>query len=598
MATFGQSSSAKADNATAKDHTVYANGKSHDTFIGLSGSRLNIMIAVTAGVGFTLFGYDQGVMGSLLTLPSFLQQFPTMNGATHPTLQGATVGIYEIGCFAGAVSCLIWGNAFGRRAMIWIGSIFMAVGTIIQCIGEHVAMLWVGRIITGIGNGQHTSTIPVWQSECSPPHRRGMLIMIEGSLIALGIMISYWVDFALFWADSAKGFSPLQEGYVKATSIDTVSWRFPIAFQLLLILPTFLTIWMPESPRWLLLRGREEDARKVLSALHERPRHDPIIDTLVDEINEGLALSKDVRFRDLLKQGKSHNFHRTVLGFVVQMFQQITGINLITYYAGTIFQNNMGMTDVTARILAACNGTEYFLASLVAIFTIEKFGRRKLMIFGALGQAFTMAVLTGLLSRTALQWDPKPIDEEMCSFYRQGRINESIWCEQVPGKARRDGYAVGGVVMLFVFNTFFAIGWLGMTWLYPAECTPLSIRAQANGISTSANWLFNFLVVMITPIAFANINNYTYLIFCVINLLMAPASWWIFPETAGRSLEEMDEIFARSSVWNPYDVVRIEKTFPRRYDQHGHLKLEYIEEHQHFHGVDTSLKPAPSPENI
>lgn len=108
-----------------------------------------------------------------------------------------------------------------------------------------------------------------------------------------------------------------------------------------------------------------------------------------------------------------------------------------------------------------------------------------------------------------------------------------------------------------------------MTWLYPAECTPLSIRAQAAGLGTCANWLFNFMVVMITPVAFASINNYTYLIFAVINFLMAPASFLIFPETAGRSLEEMDEIFAKSNPWNPYDVVRKEKKYPHRYDRHG-----------------------------
>lgn len=110
-----------------------------------------------------------------------------------------------------------------------------------------------------------------------------------------------------------------------------------------------------------------------------------------------------------------------------------------------------------------------------------------------------------------------------------------------------------------------------MTWLYPAEITPLSIRAAANGISTSANWLFNFMVVLVTPVAFATIYNRTYIIFAVINFAMAIASWAIFPETAGRSLEEMDGIFAQASMLNPYDVVRIEKNTPRRYDTSGNL---------------------------
>ena len=548
----------------------------HVKFVGLSGSKLNFLIAIAAGVGFVLFGYDQGVMGSLLTLPSFLQKFPDMNADTHSRMQGAVIGIYEIGCFLGSISCLLWGNLLGRRAMIWIGSVLMAVGAVIQVIGEHIAMLWVGRIIAGIGNGQHTSTIPVWQSECSAPHLRGMLIMIEGSLIAFGIMVSYWVDFALFWADKSSGIHPEQAGFKVATSIDSVAWRFPIAFQLLLILPTFITIWLPESPRWLVLVGREDEARSVLSALNERPRSDPIIDTLLDEIREGLEISGKARLSDLFKQGKSHNFHRTALAFVIQMFQQISGINLITYYAGTIFQNNIGMTDVVSRILAACNGTEYFLASIVAIFTVERIGRRKLMIFCALGMSFTMAVLTGLMSKSALQYQDVQVDPELCAT-----TGAAGFCEMKPGEAQNKGYAYGACVMLFVFNTFFGIGWLGMTWLYPAECTPLSIRAQANGISTSANWLFNFMVVMITPVAFHNIRNYTYLIFCVINLLMAPASWWIFPETAGRSLEEMDEIFARASIWNPFDVVCVERDFPRRYDAKGRIKKGYVQSHGH-----------------
>lgn len=550
--------------------------KEHVKYCGLSGPSLNLLIAIAAGVGFVLFGYDQGVMGSLLTLPSFLQRFPEMNGQTNSRMQGGVIGIYEIGCFVGSISCLLWGNVLGRRAMIWIGSIFMAVGAVIQVIGEHISMLWVGRIIAGIGNGQHTSTIPVWQSECSAPHLRGMLIMIEGSLISFGIMISYWVDFALFFADSSKGTHPLQSEFKAATNIDSVAWRFPLAFQIIFIIPTFLTIWLPESPRWLMLVGREYEARHVLSALNRRQLNDPLLDTMLDEIREGLELAnKSSKVSDVFRQGKSHNFHRTALAFVIQMFQQISGINLITYYAGTIFQNNIGMTDLVARILAACNGTEYFMASIISIFTIEYFGRRNLMIFGAIGMCFTMAVLTGVLSQSALNYSMKQLDSELCGKGLQD------YCKMVPGEAINKGYAVGGAVMLFVFNTFFAIGWLGMTWLYPAECTPLTVRAQANGISTSANWLFNFMVVMITPVAFDNIQNYTYLIFCAINFCMIFATWWIFPETAGRSLEEMDEIFAQSSVWNPHDVVCIERNFPRRYDKHGMLKKEYVTEHMH-----------------
>lgn len=128
-----------------------------------------------------------------------------------------------------------------------------------------------------------------------------------------------------------------------------------------------------------------------------------------------------------------------------------SGINLITYYAATIYQNEIKLTPFMSRILAACNGTEYFLASWIAVFIIEKIGLRKLMLFGAAGQAASMIVLAVMT-----------------------KIGGTT-----PG--------IVAAAFLFIFNTFFAIGWLGMTWLYPAEIVPLRIRAPANAVSTSAN---------------------------------------------------------------------------------------------------------------
>jgi hypothetical protein len=132
-----------------------------------------------------------------------------------------------------------------------------------------------------------------------------------------------------------------------------------------------------------------------------------------------------------------------------------------------------------SRILAACNGTEYFLASWIAVFIIEKIGRRKLMLFGAAGQSASMVILAVMT-----------------------KIGGTT-----PG--------IVAAAFLFIFNTFFAVGWLGMTWLYLAEIVPLRIRAPANAVSTSANWAFNFMVVMITPMSFSSIGYKTYIIFAV-----------------------------------------------------------------------------------
>ncbi|KAH7313008.1 general substrate transporter, partial [Rhexocercosporidium sp. MPI-PUGE-AT-0058] len=240
-------------------------------------------------------------------------------------------------------------------------------------------------------------------------------------------------------------------------------------------------------------------------------------------------------FNDLFTMGPDRHFHRTILAYVNQMFQQISGINLITYYIPNVLEQQVGLSPTLAKLIAACNGTEYFLASWVAVFTVERFGRRQLMLFGAAGMSLSMVALA--------------------------------ICDSIGSAA-----GIGQTVFLFVFNTFFPIGWLGMTWLYPAEIVPLKIRAPANALATSGNWLFNFMasftlgmsiplantqkVVMITPVAFSSIRYKTYtfpsphpwLKSSTRNAFIFPVVYFFYPETAYRSLEEMDNIFLKTKI--------------------------------------------------
>ena len=288
--------------------------------------------------------------------------------------------------------------------------------------------------------------------------------MIEGALITGGICFSYWLDYGFYYLDP-----------------NPVAWRFPIAFQIVFALIILsLVLELPESPRWLILKGKEDEALSVLGALSDRPADDPFIQGEFTAIKDTvLEMAVYGRFRSLFTNDENRHFHRTVLAYVNQVFQQISGINLITYYAATIYQNEIKLSASTSRVLAAANGTEYFLASWIAVFTIEKFGRRRLMLFGAAGMSMSMVILAVMT--------------------------------KIGGK----GPGIVAALFLFLFNTFFAIGWLGMTWLYPAEIVPLRIRAPANSLSSSANWAFNFMVVMITPVAFQSIGYQTYIIFAV-----------------------------------------------------------------------------------
>ncbi|KAE8408988.1 general substrate transporter [Aspergillus pseudonomiae] len=497
----------------------------------LKGRALNWSIGFIASCGFLMFGYDQGVLSALLTLDSFQEVLPLMtpreksndlcwldnptNTIPHPTYctgdpntQAAGVAIYQIGCWMGSLVILVYGERWGRKSSTFWGSSIMIIGTIMQAACFDYGLFVAGRVVGGIGNGMVTSTIPTWQSECARPHQRGVLIMLSGALISAGVMIAYWVDYEFYFLTGS------------------VRWRFPLMFQSFFTIVVMIgLLYLPDSPRWLTMQGRHAEARDVTARLVGKSEDHPEVEEELRNINEALEVQSrggSFKYRELLTNGPSQNLRRSALAMVSQFFQQMCGINLVTYYATAIFENSLGFGPSMARLLAACNGTEYFMASLIALPLIERTGRRKLMIIGASGMMASMAILAGTVSTGEIMENGSPKLETK--------------------------YGVTATVFLFVFNSFFAIGWLGMTWLYPAEITNLRIRIQANALSTSSNWMSNFLIVMITPPAFANLGYQTYIIFAVFNAALIPCVYLFFPETKGRTLEELDVVFASANA--------------------------------------------------
>ena len=430
------------------------------------------------------------------------------------SLVAVAVASYNLGCLLGALICIKLGDKLGRRWTIFTGSAIMLLGAMLQASSFHISQLIVGRVITGIGNGMNTSTIPVWQSETSHSRHRGALVMLDGALVVAGSAFSYWVNF---------GFHFMSE--------HQLSWRFPLALQAAAVVPIFIgVLFLPESPRWLLMKGDRYEAGYVLSSLHDATWYSKEVQSELSAIQETLSAEKS-SFKDVFAMNReTRHLHRTLLACAAQAFQQLSGINLITYYLPIIF-GNLGFTGHMPSLLAALNGTEYFLAALIPLFLVEKVGRRMLMLVGAAGMSVSMIVLT-----------------------------VSSRCFEVHGNVA-SGYI--SVVFTFVFNSFFAFGWLGMGWLYPPEIVSTPIRGRANAMSTATNWLFNFLVVMIAPPSFAAMGAYTYLIFAIINALMFPAVHFFFPETKGQKLEDIDDIFAKNG-W--FSVVSASKQEAQKSD--------------------------------
>lgn len=487
--------------------------KSRTNTSGLSGRALRVSVTLTATLGFSLFGYDQGLMSGLITGHEFNYEFPATKG--NSVNQGAVTACYEIGCFFGALFAMFRGERIGRRPLIILGAFIIILGTLISVTAYRDAwgtgQFVVGRVITGIGNGMNTATIPVWQSEMSKPEKRGMLVNLEGSVVAIGTFVAYWVDFGMSYVNNSS------------------QWRFPVAFQIFFAFFVMIgALQLPESPRWLLSKGRREEAVFVLAALNDVPIDDEGVDEEATAIQDAVekVSKKQISMKEVFTGGKTQHFRRMLIGSSTQFFQQFTGCNAAIYYSTVLFEQTIGLTGKLPLILGGVFATIYALSTIPSFFLIEKLGRRNLFLIGATGQGCSFIITFGCLVKDTTQ------------------------------------NAKGAAVGLFLFIVFFAFTILPLPWVYPPEINPLRTRTVASAISTCTNWLTNFAVVMFTPVFIANARWGCYLFFAVMNFIFVPIIFFFYPETAGRSLEEMDIMFAKAHV-EKKPVWRVAQTMPK-----------------------------------
>ncbi|OQV09483.1 hypothetical protein CLAIMM_13601 [Cladophialophora immunda] len=460
-------------------------------FAGAQGRLLAVQIAIAGSIGFLLFGYDQGVLGGLNAAEEFLDQF------NHPSssLLGTINAIYEIGCCAGAIAVFICGESLGRKKCLYIGAVTMFIGAALQASSFGVPQMIVGRVICGIGNGFNTATTPLWLCELLPAKRRGRDVSIAGNLIAFGIIIAYYFNIGLSYTSGP------------------VQWRLPIAFQgVFIILQLIWTKFLPESPRWLIKHGRHEEAVDILAQLHGKntPCDFPAVLEQKRLIDEALAIENEGgpwTITEIFQNGPLKIRRRYILVIGIQAMQQLSGINVLVYYAPHTLTTDMGFSYKEALYVAAGIAVTYWVFSFSQVFFLDQMGRRRPLIVGAVLQAVCF-LCAGLLQRNV-----------------------------TPAKAK------ASLFFFFAYEAIFAVGWLAIPWLYPAEFMPLRHRTHSAAIATAADWIFNYMIVQITPISISNIRWKTYMIFFVINLAMAVVVWLFYPETSGRTLEEIDYMY-------------------------------------------------------
>lgn len=246
------------------------------------------------------------------------QHFLDLMGHPSSALIGLSVAIYEIGCCLGSLSTGRVSDILGRRNTIRVGSVILIVGAVIQTATVSLGMTIAARILTGIGNGMNTATVPVYQSEISPPKSRGAHVCFECALIVVGIGIAYWLEYGLHFVGGE------------------FAWRFPLAFQivfaLILIGGTFI---IPETPRWLVAHGKDDKAKEVLARLWtEGDINHPRCIAEYEEIRDGIELERHENissYKDLFTKGKFNNRKRVLIGMLSQIIQQLGGINVSCY---------------------------------------------------------------------------------------------------------------------------------------------------------------------------------------------------------------------------------------------------------------------------
>ncbi|KAH1423747.1 hypothetical protein KXX32_007219 [Aspergillus fumigatus] len=459
------------------------------------------LCCILATLGSFLFGYDSGVIGSTLEQAAFLQQFD------HPSdaVTGGIVSSYNGGAILGSIAAPYICDPFGRRPVMFVGALLAALGAALQAGATHVAMLIVGRLIAGFSIGLMATTIPIYCSEVAPAHIRGFLGAMQQWMLGLGVVVAQWV------------------GYGCSLHTGAFSWRFPLAMQAVPAVILGTGVWfLPESPRWLIEKGRKDAGKAVLNRLHlNRTRtNTDLIESEFTQICESIASdSRTVvsSWRQLLFSSPTWR-HRVLLACGIQAFTQCSGTNVIQVYSPRIYRSLGLPTSTTLMITGVWGALAQFWNTVFLLF-IDRVGRRKLLIPSLLGMGAALCV-----------------EATLARYYGNFAPDADSSVSASPAALR------AAIAMFFVFSLFFtALGLI--SWLYPAEIFPTAIRARGSSIATATNWSLNLVFAQCSPIALTTLQYKYFYCFVAFNWAAAVIVWACYPETAGKSLEEVGEVF-------------------------------------------------------
>ncbi|KAF2122487.1 high affinity glucose transporter RGT2 [Lophiotrema nucula] len=507
------------------------------------------LIVAFAAFGGIFFGYDTGWMGGVLGMEYFIKQYTGMEypGDKFPGVgaddaafkaykktfvvpqwqQSLTTSILSAGTFFGAIIAGDLADFIGRRTVIIIGCFIFALGGILETASTGLNVMVGGRLVAGFGVGFISAIVILYMSEIAPRKVRGAVVAGYQFCITIGILLANCVV------------------YATQNRRDTGSYRIPIAVQFLwaIILAVGLFL-LPESPRYFVKKGKLDRAAKALASVRGQPIDSEYIQDELAEIiaNHEYEMSIVPQtsylgswmacFEGSISKPSS-NLRRTVLGILMQMMQQLTGINFIFYF-GTVFFQQLGSIS-NPFLISLVTTLVNVLSTPVSFWAVERLGRRTILIYGAASMV-VMQFIVGIIGATA------------------GRTD------------KHNPAAVRAMIAFICLNiSSFAMTWGPAAWIVIGEIFPLTIRSRGVGISTSSNWFWNCIIAVITPYLVADqphsakLGSNVFFMWgglCIVSFLFA---FFLVPETKGLTLEQVDKMLEEttprtSAKWKPHQT--------------------------------------------
>ncbi|MBD0404531.1 D-xylose transporter XylE [Flammeovirga sp. EKP202] len=469
-----------------EENLVLKNNESEEATLnnGKVDFKFILIVTLVAALGGLLFGYDTAVIsGAIGSLETFFNLTAAQKGwAASSALVGCIVGAGMAGRLA---------NQLGRKKSLIIAGVLFFISAFGSAIPESFTTFIIFRIIGGVGVGIASMLSPMYIAEIAPSEYRGRLVSCNQFAIIFGMLVVYFVNYYI----ALQGDSSWNE---------TVGWRWMFGSECIpAVLFTGLLFTVPESPRWLVMKNREQEAKTILEKIS------PNASLKINEIKHSLHQDQNQEKVSITKQP----FLMIVcIGVALSVFQQITGINVFLYYAPEIFKQLGGGNTDTALLQTIVVGAVNLLFTVIAIFSVDRFGRKPLMMIGALGMGVCISAIG-----TAAYFG-----------------NTDVWL----------------LAFVLGYIACFALSLGPVTWVLLSEIFPNAIRSTGLAIAVAFQWIFNFIVSQTFPMMMD--NDYLFSTFhgafpfwvygamCLVTILFV---WKMVPETKGKSLEEMETIW-------------------------------------------------------